>query len=100
VAARGGSTETLSVSLARALAAGSDAVWFTPLSAAEPELEAGTLVRLKLATTGTEEPVGLLLRTDTLPSAGTAALLAALRLEAARRRGDGVHQRRLSKRRR
>lgn len=100
VAPRRGSTETLSVSLARALAAGSDTVWFTPLSAAEPDLESGALVRLAVPTTGTEEPVGLLLRTDALPSAGATALIAALRREAGRRRGAGEHHQRLSKRRR
>ena len=84
---RGGLTETLSISLARALALGSDALWFTPRSAAEPDLDSGALVALPLSTAGTEEPVGLLLRTDNLPSAALRSLLAALRAQAVARRG-------------
>lgn len=91
VAPRAGSTETLSVSLARALAAGSDTLWFTPLSAAEPDVERGLLVRLPVATGGTEEPVGLLMRTDTLPSAAVETVLAALRRAAAARRRRADH---------
>lgn len=78
--------ETLSSSLGRQLALGSDALWFTPLGAAEPDLAAGTLVRLPVTTTGTEEPVGLVTRTDTLPSAGLQALIAAVRRQAVQRR--------------
>lgn len=78
--------ETLSSSLGRQLALGSDALWFTPQGAAEPDLAAGTLVRLPVATAGTEEPVGLVTRTDTLPSAGLQALIAAVRRQAVQRR--------------
>ena len=97
-----GVTETLSVSLARALVLGSDALWFTPPSAAAGDLAAGTLVRLRVDTAGTEEPVGLLLRTDTPPSSALAALLAALRRRgqraarqrsAAAARGHAAHDR-------
>ncbi len=78
--------ETLSSSLGRQLALGSDALWFTPLGAAEPDLARGTLCRLPVATAGTEEPVGLLIRTDTLPSPGLQALIAAVRRQAVARR--------------
>ena len=57
-------TETLVVSVARLLARESDAVWFTPLGAVADDLAGKQLVRLRLATQGTEEPVGLLLRSD------------------------------------
>ncbi|HSV53736.1 MAG TPA: LysR substrate-binding domain-containing protein [Burkholderiaceae bacterium] len=55
-------TETLVVSVARLLVQQSDAIWFTPLGAAWDDLERGQLMRLDVATPGTEEPVGLLLR--------------------------------------
>lgn len=71
--------ETISVTLARSLVLSTDAVWFTAPSAVAPDLLAGQLVRLKLDTTGTEEPVGLLLRTDTTPAPLLASFLAALR---------------------
>jgi LysR family pca operon transcriptional activator len=87
IAPRGALTETLSISLARALALGSDTLWFTPRLAAEPDLDSGTLVALPLSTAGSEEPVGLLLRTDNLPSAALRSLLAALRAQAVARRG-------------
>jgi LysR family pca operon transcriptional activator len=91
-----GVTETLSVSLARALVLGSDALWFTPPSAAAGDLAAGTLVRLRVDTAGTEEPVGLLLRIDAPPSSAMAALLAALRAEGSARRGNRQRRRRLA----
>jgi LysR family pca operon transcriptional activator len=94
VGPRAGMTETLSISLARAIALGSEALWFTPRSAAEPDLASGALVALPLSTTGTEEPVGLLLRTDSLASAALRSLLAALRVEASARRGVGQLRRR------
>lgn len=81
--------ETLSSSLGRQLALASDALWFTPQGAAEPDFATGTLVRLPVATTGTEEPVGLLTRTDTPASPGLQALIAALRRQAAQRRAPG-----------
>jgi LysR family pca operon transcriptional activator len=86
VAPGAGTVETLSLSLARALVAGGDALWFTPPSAVEQDLAAGTLARVRVDTGGTEEPVGLLLRTDAQPSPALAALLAALRAEGAERR--------------
>ncbi len=59
-----GCTETLSVSVARRIALHSDAVWFTPLGAVRDDLAGGALVRLALPTEGTEEPVGLLQRSE------------------------------------
>ena len=78
--------QTLDVALARALVAVSDAVWITPLGAARGELAEGRLVRLRIETTGTEEPVGLLLRSDAEPSALRGAMAALLR-EGAKQQG-------------
>src|SRR5689334_16965887 len=61
--------EVLSVSTGRALTLENDAVWFVPLSAVEYELAHGMLVRLPLPFAGTGEPVGLIRRSDTQPSA-------------------------------
>lgn len=77
--------ETLSVSLGRELAASSDALWFTPLGAAEADLERGVLVRLPLTLAGTEEPVGWLMRSDAQPSPALQAVRAAVREQAQRR---------------
>jgi LysR family pca operon transcriptional activator len=60
----GHTLETLSVSLARHYTAASDAVCLFPLGALAPELASGALVRLPVATAGTEELVGLTLRAD------------------------------------
>lgn len=86
--------QTLDVAVAGALTAGSDSIWITPLGAARNDLALGRLVRLRIATPGTDEPVGLLLRTDAAPSPARGALVALLRDEArrldagsARRRG-------------
>jgi LysR family transcriptional regulator, pca operon transcriptional activator len=56
--------ETLDVAVARLLVRDSDAVWFTPIGAAADDLARGTLARLALPMAGTEEPVGLLARSD------------------------------------
>lgn len=72
-------TQTLDLSVARALLIRSDAVWFTPIGAARDDLASGQLVRLAIDTAGTEEPVGLLLRSDAEPSAERQALIALLR---------------------
>lgn len=56
--------ETLSVSAARNHTLASDAVWFSPQGAVTQELERGWLQRLPLATEGTQEMVGLVLRAD------------------------------------
>ncbi|VWX57409.1 Uncharacterized HTH-type transcriptional regulator YdcI [Burkholderiales bacterium 8X] len=80
----GNVTQTLDLAVARGLVARSDAVWFTPLGAASDELASGTLAKLKLDMTGTEEPVGLLLRIDAEPSAERQALIQLLREQGAR----------------
>jgi LysR family pca operon transcriptional activator len=54
-------------------------VWFTPIGAALDDLASGQLVRLAVDTAGTEEPVGLLLRSDAEPAAARHALIALLR---------------------
>lgn len=77
--------ETLSVSLARSVVTAGDEVWITALSAVEPDLATGTLVRLRMATAGTEEPVGVLVRADAAQGPALQALLAALRELAAAR---------------
>ncbi|GER17776.1 LysR substrate-binding domain-containing protein [Variovorax boronicumulans] len=78
--------QTLDVAVARALVAVSDAVWITPLGAARSELADGRLVRLPIDTTGTEEPVGLLQRSEAEPSPLRAAMAGLLR-EAAKAQG-------------
>jgi len=79
--------QTLDVGVASALVAVSDAVWITPLGAARGELAAGRLVRLRIDTAGTEEPVGLLLRSDAEASSLRVAMAALLR-EGAKQQGD------------
>jgi DNA-binding transcriptional LysR family regulator len=59
-----GYVETLSVSLGRLLALTSQSVWFAPLGAVADDLARGELVRLGLDTAGTEEPVGLVRRSQ------------------------------------
>lgn len=76
--------QTLDVSVARALVACSDAVWITPLGAAQADLREGRLARLRIETPGTEEPVGLLLRSEAEALAARSAMVGLLR-EAARR---------------
>jgi LysR family pca operon transcriptional activator len=78
--------QTLDVAVARALVAVSEAVWITPLGAARGELADGRLVRLRIDTAGTEEPVGLLQRSDAAPSALRVAMAALLR-DAAKKQG-------------
>jgi LysR family pca operon transcriptional activator len=72
-------TQTLDLSVARALLIRSDAVWFTPIGAARDDLASGQLVQLPIDTAGTDEPVGLLLRSDAEPSAARQLLVALLR---------------------
>jgi len=85
--------QTLDVSVASALVAGSDSIWITPLGAARRDLASGALVRLRIATPGTEEPVGLLLRTDA-PESPARGLLVALLRDEARRLDAGAASRR------
>jgi len=72
-------TQTLDLAVARALVLRSDAVWFTPAGAVRDELPSGTLVRLRVATAGTEEPVGLLVRSGVELSVAQRTLAALLR---------------------
>jgi len=83
---KAGLTETLSVALSRALVLQGDALWLTPLSAAEADLDSGAMVRLPLNSAGSEEPVGLLLRNDAPMTPALQALVHAVREEAAARR--------------
>ncbi len=82
--------EVLSVSVGRALALDNDAVWFVPRDAARADLAAGALVLLPLPAAGADEPVGLILRTDTQPSAAAHTLIDALRAVAHARRDAGA----------
>ena len=79
-------TETLSVSLARQITRQSDAVWFTPVGAVRADLAERGLARLATPTEGTEEPVGLLHRSEGAPAAPALALMGLLRELAAARR--------------
>ncbi len=79
---RAGLVETLDASLARALVLGGDHVWIAPLGAAQADLSDGTMVRLAAAL-APDEPVGLILRSDTpAPSPALRALMLAARHEA------------------
>ncbi|WP_118179991.1 pca operon transcription factor PcaQ [Paraburkholderia phosphatilytica] len=71
--------EVLSVSIGRALALENDAVWFVPASAVEHDLAHGVLVQLAAPLAGMEEPVGLVLRSDTQPTAVGRAMIEAIR---------------------
>ncbi|HTH61344.1 MAG TPA: pca operon transcription factor PcaQ [Paraburkholderia sp.] len=77
--------EMLSVSVGRALALENDAVWFVPSGAVDYDLRRGALVRLPLPSAGSDEPVGLIQRTDAQPSTAGRALIDAVR-RAARER--------------
>src|SRR5690554_4557817 len=81
--------ETLSVSVARLVAMGTDAVWFTPMGAVREDVLAGALVRFPVVTEGTEEPVGLLRRSDAQLSQCATSLMKMLRETAAKRRAAG-----------
>lgn len=84
--------ETLDTSLARALVLQGDHLWFTPLGAVLPDLQAGTLARLSVDLTP-EEAVGLILRTEPLAGAAAQAFVAAVRAQAAARREAAKSQR-------
>lgn len=76
-----GVVETLAVSLGRRMCLDGEAAWFTPLSSAAPDLADRQLQRLPLMT-GTQEAVGLVLRTDQMPAPPLQGLMAAVRLKA------------------
>lgn len=81
-------TETLVVSVARLLVQRSDAIWFTPLGAAWDDLGSGQLVRLDMATQGTEEPVGLLLRSGAQATDVLLEFVRSVRTAGARHTGE------------
>ena len=75
--------ETLSVSVSRAYALASQAVWISPHGAVAQDLASGALAQLPVSMAGTEELVGLSLRSDMKPSQAQAQVLDALRALAA-----------------
>src|SRR5690606_29224038 len=81
--------ETLSVSVARLVVIRTDAVWFTPVGAVREDLAQGLLRRLPLATGGTEEPVGLLRRSEAQSDRCAALFMKILREAAELRRNAG-----------
>ncbi len=76
--------ETLEVSVARLLTLQSDAVWFTPIGAALDELLSGRLRRLEIPTSGVDEPVGLVLKSDVPVSQTVRDFASVIREEAVR----------------
>jgi len=86
VAPAGGVVETLSVALARELVLAGDAVWITSAGAVEADIARGLIVRLPLAASPSQEPVGLLLAADAAPEPVLQALADHVRQQAARRR--------------
>lgn len=81
--------ETLSVSVARLVTIRSDSVWLTPMGAVREDLAQGVLHRLPLVTEGTEEPVGLLRRSEAAPGHCAMSLMKLLRETAQLRRSSG-----------
>ena len=81
--------ETLSVSVGRLLTQGSDSVWFAPAGAVRVDIAQGTLAQLALPMRGTEEPVGLLMRSEGQLSGAAREFIAILREAAASRRATG-----------
>ena len=71
--------ETLSVSVARLVVMNSDSVWFASVGAVRDDLTRGLLYALPLGFEGTEEPVGLLHRSDAVSSPALQALMKILR---------------------
>jgi LysR family pca operon transcriptional activator len=71
--------EVLSVSVGRAIVLENDGVWFVPGSAVRHDLTGGTIVRLPLPTDGTEEPVGIVMHIDAMPSPIVHSLLETIR---------------------
>ena len=74
-----GCTETQSVSVGRALALLSDAVWITPQHAVQLDIDRGWLRRLNVPVPGGAEPVGLLCRSGSNPSGLAGQLMDTLR---------------------
>lgn len=82
-------TETLSVSIARQIVLQTDAVWFSPSGTVRDDLAKRVLAPLSISTKGTEEPVGLLLRSDAALTPVARDFLRVLREMAASRRLPG-----------
>jgi LysR family pca operon transcriptional activator len=80
--------ETLAVSVARSYTTNSDAVWLTPASAAQADLDAGVLCALPVSMHGTEELVGLTMRADSTTNDAQHMVMTAVRQLAAVRRGQ------------
>ncbi|MAK56742.1 MAG: LysR family transcriptional regulator [Pusillimonas sp.] len=79
--------ETLAVSVARLVVLQSDAVWFTPAGAVRDDLQRGLLSALPLSFEGTEEPVGLLYRSEAPLNAPGQSLIRILRNTNRRKEG-------------
>jgi LysR family transcriptional regulator, pca operon transcriptional activator len=75
-------TETISTGFARAMTRASDAVWFVPAGAVACDLAEGLLASVPIATTGTDEPVGLMTRSGEPAGATLLALLETIRVRA------------------
>lgn len=78
-------TETLSVSVARQIVKHSDYIWFAPAGAAREDMVSRDLVALPVPARATEEPVGLLRRSESSASAPAAEFMKILREFAAMR---------------
>jgi DNA-binding transcriptional LysR family regulator len=78
--------ETISVSVARLIAQQSDAVWFTPAGAVREDIDQGSLIALEVSMEGTEEPVGMLHRSEGVPRPPALEFMKILREAATARR--------------
>lgn len=76
--------ETVSDSFGRAFLQRSDAVWIISAGVVAGDIASGALVALPLDTDDTKGPVGLTMRTDTVPSAPFSMLLQTIREAAAK----------------
>lgn len=76
--------ETVSDSFGRAFLRQSDAVWIISAGVVAGDLDSGAFVALPVDTEETKGPVGLTMRTDTLPSAAFSLLLQTIRDAASR----------------
>ncbi|RZT36377.1 LysR substrate-binding domain-containing protein [Cupriavidus agavae] len=79
-----GCLETADAYLSQLVTLGSDSVWAAPLSATRRAVAAGEMVLLPVATPGTEEPIGLLRRSDRTPGPVAEAFVDTIRAIAAR----------------
>ncbi len=78
--------ETVSDSFGRAFVQQSDAIWIISAGVVANDMASGLLEALPVDTSETKGPVGLTMRTDTVPSPGFSILLQTIR-DAARRQG-------------